>query len=162
MGTGMAGPLAQAGATVEPSEFATLAMDEQFTGMWTQRSPLRDADVPYLYRKFYSASRFDSMIDGINREISARLTDVRRAGSSVYNSSVFPPINRFYPFHSFTPTGENIQVIADCQGFANQLQNPEFVSGATGWTLGTNWSIVLGGLPIPGLGNVAMFSGSPG
>src|SRR5215469_16728351 len=118
----MPGPLAQAGATVEPSEYSSLGMDEQFTGMWTQRNPLRDADVPYLYRKFYSASRFDSILDGINREISARLTDVRRPGSSVYNSSIIPPVNRWYSFHQFGPAGENIRIIADCQGFPNQLQ----------------------------------------
>jgi len=156
----MPSPLAQAGATVEPSEYVALAMDEQFTGMWTQRSPLRDADVPYLYRKFYSASRFDSMIDGINREISARLTDIRRPGSSVYNSQVLPPINRFYPFRQFGANGENIRVIADCQGFANQLQNPNFANGSGGWNYEPGWSYTYAGLPVPpGVGYCAMFVG---
>jgi hypothetical protein len=88
-------------------------MDAQFTGLWTQRSPLRDADVPYLYRKFYSASRFDSMIDGINREISPRLTDVRRAGSSVYNSSSFPPGYSWYAFKWVRDNQEVLRVIYD-------------------------------------------------
>ena len=58
----------------------------QMNRMWTQRSPYRDAAVPYLYGRFDSASRFHSILDGINREIGMRLTDVRRPGSSVYNS----------------------------------------------------------------------------
>lgn len=109
----MPGPLAQAGATAEPSEYTALAMDEHFTGLWTQRSLLRDADVPYLYRKFYSASRFDSMLDGINREISARLTDVRRAGSSVFNTQSFPPGYSFYPYKFVQNNQEIIRVLYD-------------------------------------------------
>lgn len=109
----MASALSQAGATVEPSEFAPLTMDVQFTGIWTQRSPLRDADVPYLYRKFYSASRFDSIIDGINREITAKLTLARRAGSSVYNSNTFPAGNSFYPFKWVQNQQEIIRLLYD-------------------------------------------------
>jgi hypothetical protein len=111
----MAGPLEAAGALPEPSEYATLTMDRHITGLWTQRSPLRDADVPYLYGKFYSASRFDSLIDGINREVTAKLTDARRAGSSVYNSSTFPAINSFYSYKSILGGIEVIRVIADGQ-----------------------------------------------
>ncbi len=84
----MPGPLTQAGAVTEPSEYAALAMDRHLTGLWTQRSLLRDADVPYLYGKFYGASRYDSLCDGLNREISSRLTSVRRPGTSVWNSAV--------------------------------------------------------------------------
>lgn len=111
----MPSPLSQAGATVEPSEYATLAMDEQFTGQWTQRSPLRDADVPYLYRKFYSASRFDSIIDGINREISANLTDKRRPGSSVFNSNTFPAGYSYFPFRFVQNQAEIIRLMYDGQ-----------------------------------------------
>ena len=110
----MPNALAQAGATVEPSEFATLSMDSQFTGVWTQRSPLRDADVPYLYRKFYSASRFDSIIDGINREINARLNDQRRPGSSLFNSQSFQWVYSFFSFKWVQNGQEVISVLADC------------------------------------------------
>jgi hypothetical protein len=79
----MPGPLQAAGASPEPSEYAPLTMDRYITGLWTQRSPLRDADVPYLYTKFYSASRFDSLIDGLNREVTSRLTIARRPGNVV-------------------------------------------------------------------------------
>lgn len=112
----MAGPIAQAGATSEPSEYASLSMDTQFTGEWTQRNPLRDAAVPYLYRKFYSASRFDSIIDGINREITSSLTDKRRPGTSIYNSNTFPPANSIGTFKwSQSGTGQQVRVIYDGQ-----------------------------------------------
>lgn len=154
----MPNALGQAGATVEPSEYAALSMDSQFTGLWTQRSALRDADVPYLYRKFYSASRFDSMIDGINREISPRLTDIRRPGSSVYNSQIFPPIARYYPFKTFSNGKESIRVIADCNIPQNYLQNPDFAdnsgAGWTGW--GANWTLGGGN---PDGGNIARVVG---
>lgn len=111
----MAGPLTAAGATQEPSEYATLSMDRAITGIWTQRSPLRDADVPYLYGKFYSASRFDSLIDGLNREVTSRLTTARRPGSSVYNSNTFPAINSFYPWKYIQNGAEVLRVLADGQ-----------------------------------------------
>lgn len=94
----MPSPLEQAGAAREPSEYATLSMDRAITGLWTQRSPLRDADVPYIQAKFYAAGRFDSIIDGLNREMSARLTMRRSPGSSVYNTNTFPAGNSFYAF----------------------------------------------------------------
>jgi hypothetical protein len=109
----MASPLEQAGAVKEPSEYAALSMDRAITGLWTQRSPLRDADVPYLYGKFYSASRFDSLIDGINREVTAKLTYRRRPGSSVYNSNPFPAVNSFYPYKCIHGGGEIVRVLAD-------------------------------------------------
>lgn len=109
----MSSPLEQAGATREPSEYAALTMDRGITGLWTQRSPLRDADVPYLYGKFYSASRFDSIIDGLNREITSKLTWRRRPGNSVYNSNSFPAINSFYPYKCIQNGVEILRVLAD-------------------------------------------------
>lgn len=111
----MTSPIEQAGAAKEPSEYATLSMDRAITGLYTQRSPLRDADVPYLQSKFYSASRFDSLIDGINREMSARLTWTRSPGSSVYNANTFPGINSFYPYKRIVSGAEVVRVIADGQ-----------------------------------------------
>lgn len=73
-------------------------MDRAITGLWTQRSPLRDADVPYLQNKFYAAGRFDSLIDGLNREMTSRLTMRRSPGSSVYNTNTFPSANSLYSF----------------------------------------------------------------
>jgi hypothetical protein len=109
----MSSPLEQAGAVREPSQYAALSMDRGITGLWTQRSPLRDADVPYLYGKFYSASRFDSLLDGLNREISARLTYRRRPGSSIFNSNNFPAINSFYSWKRIVNGVEVLRVLAD-------------------------------------------------
>lgn len=111
----MSSPLEQSGATREPSEYAALSMDRHITGLWTQRSPLRDADVPYLYGKFYSASRFDSLIDGVNREITARLTTARRPGHSVWNANTFPALNSFYEYKRIVNGAEIIRLLADGQ-----------------------------------------------
>lgn len=109
----MSGVLEQAGAAREPSQYAALTMDRAITGMWTQRSALRDAAVPYVYGKFYSASRFDSIIDGVNRELTSKLTVGRRAGLSVYNSNNFPAINSLYSWNKVVNGQESVRVIAD-------------------------------------------------
>lgn len=109
----MPSPLAQAGALAEPSSFAALYTNRLFTGKWTNRNFLRDAATPFLYEKFYSASRQDSIIGGVNRELSAKLTLIRRPGHTVYNSQNFPPIDRFYEFRKFSTSAEQIRVMAD-------------------------------------------------
>jgi hypothetical protein len=112
----MPGPFDAAGVEKQPTAFGALGMGaRQMTGEWTQRSPYRDAAVPYLYSKFYSASRFDSIIDGINREISMRLTDVRRPGSSVYNTNTFPQVLSFYSFSCIQNLARTIRVMMDGQ-----------------------------------------------
>lgn len=110
----MPSPFTQAGAISDPTRYSALTMaGEQFTGMWTQAGPYRDAATAYLVRKFYSGSRFDRIIDGINREISPRLTDVRRPGSAVWNTNTFPGILSFYSFKFIQNGVETIRVIAD-------------------------------------------------
>jgi hypothetical protein len=113
----MPGPLSAAGAVSEPSEFATLTQDRHFTGLWTQRSPFRDADVPWVYSKFYQAARFDSMIDGLNREITASLTSRRRPGISNFNFLDHPNyagIHSFYSFKLVQNMQAAIRIIVDC------------------------------------------------
>lgn len=109
----MPGPLEAAGVAHEPTEYAPLAMDRYITGLWTQRSELRDASVAYLASKFYSASRFDSLIDGLNREITSKLTCKRRPGLSVYNASTFPRIRSFYSFKFMQDGVQQLHVMAD-------------------------------------------------
>ena len=109
----MASPLSQAGALSDPSSYAPLHTNRIFTGLWTNRSPLRDAATSYLQEKYYSASRQDSIWRGFNSEITSRLTLRRRPGLSVYNSQTFPPINRFYEFRQFSTQAERINVIVD-------------------------------------------------
>jgi hypothetical protein len=117
-----------------------------------------------LYQKFYSASRYDRIVGGGDSEISPRLTLIRRPGFTVYNPGPFPPINRFHEFRAFTATDEVIHLLADCDGSTNQLQNPNFDSGATGWTFGSdpvnggNWHLGTGS-PF-GAGNLAQWSGT--
>jgi hypothetical protein len=95
-----------------PSQSSPIYTDEFFTGMWTQRNPLRQAALPNQLRQA-GYNRFDSLIDGLNREVTSRLTLKRRAGHSVYNSQSFPPINRFHSFRTFSGATETIRVIAD-------------------------------------------------
>src|SRR5947209_15986052 len=106
----MANPLEQAGAVRDPSKYAPIHTNRFFTGLWTHRSPLRDAATPFLYEKFYSGSRYDSLIGGLNCELSSRLTLRRRPGHSVYNSQTFPAIKRFYEFRQFSALTETIRV----------------------------------------------------
>ena len=112
----MSGPFEAAGSVKDVTKYAALGMGaRQFTGLWTQRSPFRDAAVSYLTGKFYSASRFDSILDGINREISMALTDDRRPGSSIYNSASIPPVASFYAFKYVQNSKETIKVLADAK-----------------------------------------------
>ena len=108
----MANALQQAGAGSEPTNFAPLHTNRIFTGLWTNRSPLRDAATTD-YQESYGMGRQDSIWDGYNSEISARLTLRRRAGSTVYNPNNIPPVKRYYSFNTFTLTDEQIRVLAD-------------------------------------------------
>jgi len=109
----MPSPLEQAGAIREPSEYACLAQDSQWTGEWTQRSPFRDAAVEWLIRKFYGGSRIDSGWDGLNREIASDLTDARRPGCAVYNSNTFPAIKSFYSYKYIQDGAETVRILLD-------------------------------------------------
>lgn len=108
----MPNALQQAGAAAEPSNFAPLNTDRIFTGLWTNRNPLRDAATSNNEEKYYGA-RQDSILGGYNSEISSKLTLRRRPGTVEYNNNIFPPINRFYSFNTFSLTNEFIEVMAD-------------------------------------------------
>jgi hypothetical protein len=110
----MPDPISATGAVRNPTRYGALTENARdFTGLWTQRSPYRDAAVPYLVSKFYSGSRFDSMIDGINREISQDLTDRRRFGFSVYNAKIFPAMNSFADWKFIQNGAEQVHVLGD-------------------------------------------------
>lgn len=110
----MSSPIQQAGGQMsKPAKYAPIFTNRWITGLWTQRSALRDAATTYLYEKFYSGSRFESLIDGSNCELTNRLTLARRPGNSIYNVNVFSSISKFYSFRQFSATSENISVIAD-------------------------------------------------
>lgn len=110
----MPDPITQAGAVHDQTRYAALGMGaRQFTGLWTQRSPYRDAAVEYLISKYYGGSRFDSILDGINREISVRLTDVRRPGSIVFNNNACPPAYSFSTWKYVQNSAQVVRTIED-------------------------------------------------
>lgn len=120
----MSSPLTSAGALTDPSNAAALHTNRAMTGLWTNRNELRDAAVTALYEKFYSASRYDSMVGGLNCEVTRRMTFGRRPGSSVYNNQNFPPIKRFYGFRTFSTNDEQIHVMADTAGAVYDATGP--------------------------------------
>lgn len=108
----MPNPFSLQGASLDQSHFAPLLQNRIFTGIWTNRSALRDAATTFVEERYYGG-RQDSIIDGLNSEVSSRLTLIRRWGTSIYNSQTFPQINRFYSFNTFTINSEVIRVMAD-------------------------------------------------
>lgn len=147
----MANPIQQAGGASEPTSFAPLHTNRIFTGLWSNRSPLRDAAVSGDAEQ-YGFGRQDSILAGQNSEISTRLTLVRRPGSSVYNSQNFPPIKRFYSFNTFTLTDEMIRVLADTAGLVYDVTGPD--------TLNIIWEKTVGAGPtfFLGVGNTLYFT----
>lgn len=110
----MPGPIEATGATRNPTRYGTLTQaGREITGMWTNRNPLRDAAVPYLVGKFYGGSRFDSIIDGINREITVQMSDKRAPGSVVFNSNTFPAGNSFYRWNYIQNGAEVVRTLYD-------------------------------------------------
>ena len=109
----MAGPFEVAGSPARPSHYSPIYTGTIFTGLWSQRSPLRDAATPLLYARFYQATRYDSILGGNDCEVTTRLTLARRPGCSVYNSQTFPPINTYYEFRQIGASRETISIIAD-------------------------------------------------
>lgn len=116
--------LQKAGSTQQkPTKFGVLYQDRFLTGLWTQRGALRDAASPYLTARFYG-QRFDSLIDGLNVELTNRLTIARRPGHSVYNSGTFNPIKRYYAFRKNIDNVESIQVLADTATDVRDITGP--------------------------------------
>lgn len=93
-------------------KYVPLHTGRMITGLWTNRSPLRDAAVTALQEQA-GFGRLDSILAGLNCEITTRLTLARRPGQSVYNANLFPAINRFYGFRMFGPASESVRVMAD-------------------------------------------------
>lgn len=102
--------------SAKPVRFAPIWTNRFFQGLWTQRSPLRDAGSTRLEEKFYG-SRGDAMIDGLNIELTNRLTLARRPGVIAYNTTTISqqPLS-FYSFRYYNGTSEQIKVIADTVG----------------------------------------------
>src|ERR1700744_4626185 len=109
----MPNTLAAAGAQPRHETHSAPVYNARFcTGIWTQRNPLRDAASTRLEEKFYGP-RGDAFIDGLNMELSNRLTPVRRPVQSGYNASSFTAVDFFYESRLFNSTTEVIKVLAD-------------------------------------------------
>lgn len=81
--------------------FGQIFLDRMFTGIWTQRNPLRDPSG--LSQSKYYGGRPDALIAGVNVELTNRLTLARSPGTSAYSTATFPgAVNSFYPFKQFT------------------------------------------------------------
>lgn len=120
-----------------PTRYAPLWNCRYATGIWTQRNPLRDAASTRLEETWYG-NRGDSIIDGLNTEVSAGLTMIRRPGLSVYNSQTFPAITRFYENRvsifngTQTQLSETIQVVCDTASIVYDCTGPS--TKKTLWT----------------------------
>lgn len=109
----MSNELVKAGAQSQSqTRFAPIYNGRWSSGLWTNRSPLRDAATTRLVEKFYGASG-DALIAGSNTEITNRLTLGRRPGNSVYDSNSYSSVGRFYDFRLFSSTTEQIKVMVD-------------------------------------------------
>lgn len=157
----MSNALQKAGSQAsKPSKYAPIYTGRMSTGIWTQRSPLRDAASTRIEEEFYGA-RGDALIDGRNCEVSTKLTFIRRPGLSVYNSQTFPAINRFYENRtstfnaSQTSSTENIQVIADTASVVYDATGPNTKTALFTKTAGANAT------NFQSVGNTLYFSDGP-
>ena len=105
--------LQQAGARdTKENRFAPIYVARWFTGLWTQRNPLRDPSQITFER--YYGGRPDALLTGQNIELTNRLTLARRPGSTAYSTANFPgAVTSFYPFKQFTANTENITLMVD-------------------------------------------------
>lgn len=105
--------LGLAGASPQKqTRFAPIYTGRWSSGLWTNRSPLRDANTTRLTEKFYGAAG-DALIAGLNTEITNRLTLARRPGNSVFDSNPWNAVDRFYDFRLFSSTSEQIKIMVD-------------------------------------------------
>lgn len=110
----MANALQNAGAQSEkPPKFAPIYNSTFLTGLWLQRSPLRDPST--RVEAIYYGGRQEALIRGVNVELTNARTLARRPGCTNFSpgNTVAEAINSFYAFKSFSTVSENIQVMMD-------------------------------------------------
>ena len=79
-------------------KFAPMYTGRFFSGIWTNRSPLRDAATNRVQEKYYGPAG-DAMIAGSNVEVTNRLTLSRRPGTPQYDTvNTFSDIIAFDEF----------------------------------------------------------------
>jgi hypothetical protein len=100
------------GQPQKPTRFAPIYVGRWSSGLWTNRSPLRDANTSRMQEKFYGPAG-DALIDGSNVEITNRLTLARRPGNPIFDSNSYNGVDSFYSFRMFAPNKERINVMID-------------------------------------------------
>lgn len=91
-----------------------------WSGLVTNRNPLSDvlSDLPTLR---YYGGRPETLIDGLNTEISPQLSLIRRPGLTALDAATYPqPVSRIF---SFQIPGKNLELLVD-------TTNPTDGSGA--------------------------------
>lgn len=104
------------------TRFAPIYNGRWSSGIWTNRSPLRDAATTRIVEKYYGASG-DALIDGLNVEITNRLSLARRPGNPVFDSNSYTSVDSFYSFRMFTQNQEQIDVMIDQASALYSLYN---------------------------------------
>src|SRR5271166_2603197 len=95
------------------TRFAPIFTSRFFSGIWTNRSPMRDATTSRIVQKFYGSAS-DALIAGTNVEITTKLTLARRPGTTLYDSvNTYNDPDRFYEFKLFGPSTEQINIMID-------------------------------------------------
>lgn len=104
--------LQQAGATPQKQpKYVPLFIDRAFTGIYKQRSILHD---PSDYTTKSYGGRPDALWDGLNIELTNRLTLQRRPGLTAFSDATYPASpNRAF---SFELTDGTIRIIIDTDG----------------------------------------------
>jgi hypothetical protein len=98
------------GGPQKQTRFVSLFTSRFLIGLYTNKSPLR-SPLDSVYSEYYHMGATDSLLDGLNSEVSVRSTLIRRPGNPKYSTALTASaIDSFYSFHE--STGQ-IQVIAD-------------------------------------------------
>jgi hypothetical protein len=99
--------LGLAGSTPQKQvRFAPIYTGRWSSGIWTNRSPMRDATTNRITEKFYGPAG-DALIAGSNVEISNKLTLTRRPGNTQYDSNSYSDVLAFFDFKIFGANGVN-------------------------------------------------------
>jgi hypothetical protein len=107
--------LGLAGAqTSKQTRYAPIYTGRWSSGLWTNRSPLRDATTSRIAEKFYGQAG-DALIGGLNTEVTNKLTLARRPGSSIFDSNTWTDLDRYYEFRLFNASTEEIILMVDQQ-----------------------------------------------
>jgi hypothetical protein len=116
-----------------PTKYAAIYNPRWTSGIWTNRSPLRDATTTRQTEKFYGPSG-DALIAGQNTEISEKLTLIRRPGNSIYGTDLWNSVDRFYDFRLFNAATEQITLMIDQADGLYSLNAPQNPAKTKIWT----------------------------